>query len=560
VGEYAEKRRPSDGARELLLMSTAHNLVGEQGELLGGNTKDGGTENHKTMWRTSGLLYAQLFPDTAKISGYSTGEVESITKKMLKDYMQRILFTGNGEYDSQVYYPHSIEGFLNLYDFSPDEETRKMAKFILDYYFASYGLKVVDGTIAGAQKRGYLPNAEPNEMEQMQWGFFDATSRDMQDAVVTIQQATTTYRPNRVIWNIVRKELPLPFEARMSRPFYHMDKPFSFAESFYCSNSFALGNVQMTIVDNPNQQMVWSLVAEGTNGPLCFSGGHPLRGSTSGHSPYTQTLQSKGALILCTAPTKILEDFDTIIAPKYSQISRPNLWHLPEREQGNQFEIRNRQKYGVKPLHEVNAPEELTADEVVRYWKESKGSAASWFYFPKVLTPVWIDDAYFFEANNTYVALLPLSKDHFVVNPDEAELGKIEDRSCSRFFQKYALISFPGQYSGFVVEAAEKQDFGSLHDFAASVREKTKLRNSLQRKNSVNYTSLNGDTMELHYQPTGLRCRGLINGEEQDWDNYTNGAVYESPFLKIKNGLMKISDGSKGYEVDFTGSKPVWLQ
>jgi hypothetical protein len=233
---------------------------------------------------------------------------------------------------------------------------------------------------------------------------------------------------------------------------------------------------------------------------------------------------------------------------------------LPEREQGNQFEIRNRQKYGVKPLHEVNAPEELTADEVVRYWKESKGSAASWFYFPKVLTPVWIDDAYFFEANNTYVALLPLSKDHFVVNPDEAELGKIEDRSCSRFFQKYALISFPGQYSGFVVEAAEKQDFGSLHDFAASVREKTKLRNSLQRKNSVNYTSLNGDTMELHYQPTGLRCRGLINGEEQDWDNYTNGAVYESPFLKIKNGLMKISDGSKGYEVDFTGSKPVWLQ
>jgi hypothetical protein len=108
-------------------------------------------------------------------------------------------------------------------------------------------------------------------MEQMQWGFFDHTSRDMQHAEVTIQQATTSYRPNRIIWNIVRKNLQLPFEANMSRPFYHMDRPFAFAETFYCSKSFALGNVQMTIVDNPNQQMVWSLVAEGVEGPLCFS-------------------------------------------------------------------------------------------------------------------------------------------------------------------------------------------------------------------------------------------------------------------------------------------------
>jgi hypothetical protein len=174
---------------------------------------------------------------------------------MLRDYMKRILVTGNGEYDSQVYYPHSIEGFLNLYDFSPDEETRQLAKFILDYYFVTYGLKVIDGTIAGAQKRGYLTNASANEMEQMQWGFFDHTSRDMQHAEVTIQQATTSYRPNRIIWNIVRKNLQLPFEANMSRPFYHMDRPFAFAETFYCSKSFALGNVQMTIVDNPNQQM-----------------------------------------------------------------------------------------------------------------------------------------------------------------------------------------------------------------------------------------------------------------------------------------------------------------
>ena len=331
VSIYAGSRRPSDGNRELLPLSKAHTLIGEQGELLGGNTLDGGTENHKTMWRTSALLYSQLFPDTAKVSGVPVKEAEKLTKSMIRDYLKRVLRTGNGEYDSQVYYPHSIEAFLNLYDFSPDEETRQLAKLALDYYFVTYGLKVMDGTIAGAQKRGYLVGAMPNEMEQMQWGFFDGTSRNMEDAVVTIQQATTSYRPNKIIWNITKKDLKLPFEARMSRPFYHMDRAHAFAETFYCSESYAMGSVQMTIVDNPNQQMVWSLVAEGTNGPLCFSGGHPMRGSTSGHSPYTQILQSKGTLVLLTAPTEIMET-DTLLAPNYTKKSRPNLWHLPKSE------------------------------------------------------------------------------------------------------------------------------------------------------------------------------------------------------------------------------------
>lgn len=192
VANYKEAVRPSDGYRKNAPLSKAHDLVGEQGELLGGNARDGGTENHKTMWRTSALLYSQLFPDSTKISGYSKKETEDLTQKMLREYMKRILKTGNGEYDSQVYYPHSIEGFLNLYDFSPDKETREMAKFILDYYFVTYGLKVMDGTIAGAQKRGYLPGNQVSEMEIMQWGFFADTSRDMSKSISTIHQATTT--------------------------------------------------------------------------------------------------------------------------------------------------------------------------------------------------------------------------------------------------------------------------------------------------------------------------------------------------------------------------------
>ena len=558
VGRYSESRRPSDGDRQWLALSEPHNLIGEPGELLGGNPQDGGTENHKTMWRTSGLLYSQLFPDTARISGYPVEQAEQLTQEMIRDYLERLLLTGNGEYDSQVYYPHTIEAFLNLYDFSPDAETRQLAQFALDYYLATYGLKVIDGTIAGAQKRGYLASGEPNEMEIMQWGFFDHTSREMSDIVATIQQATTTYRPNKVIWDIVRKDIPLPFEAKMSRPFYHMDRAHAFAETFYCSHSFAMGNMHMTIVDNPNQQMIWSIVARGTNGPLCFSGGHPMRGSTSGHSPYTQTLHSKGTLMLLTASTKILANIDTLIAPNYAKTDRPNLWHLPQDEQGEAYEIRHRQKYARAPLTQMSYPKAETAAAYNTFWQESKGSACSWFYYPASLKPIHKDGIWFFQANQTYLAIIPLTSHSRVISPSQLTVEQL-DRQPARFFKDYHLLIFPGQFSGYIVETAERAEYKSLESFISAIRTKTSVDTSRLATNlNLSYTSLAGDNMNMTYRPDRLRCDAVINGDTQHWDSFTNGAIYESPYIKVKDGRMEINNGKIGYAVEFVNGKPVW--
>lgn len=560
VAEYTEGRRPSDGPdRELKPLANAHNLVGQPGYLLGGNPLDGGTENHKTMWRTSCLLYSQIFPDTAIISGYPVKEAEKLTKEMLRDYLKRLLITGNGEYDSQVYYPHSIEGFLNLYDFSPDEETRLLAKFALDYYFVTYGLKVIDGTIAGAQKRGYLAGYSSSEMETMLWAFFNNTSRNMNAESLTIQQATTTYRPNQVIWNIVNKKLETPFEAKMSRPFYHMDHPHAFAETFYCSDSYAMGNVQMTIVDNPNQQMVWSIVTKGDRMPFCFSGGQPMRGSNSGHSPYTQTLQSKGTLILLTAPTKVVSKADTLLAPTYSKAKRDNLWLLPESEQGRNYEIRNRMKYASKELHEVRKPQENSAEEIERFWNESKGSASSWFWYPKHLQPVEIDGRFYIKANQLFIAILPVGEETFVLAPSESI--KLSTNEAPKFFKDYSLIVFPGEISGYIVETGEKSAYLTLENFSKAVQQKTKTdRSKLESNLELVYHSLSGDDLKMNYQPSGLRCAATINGKKQDWDRFTKGAVYESPYLKISNGIMQVSDGNESYQVDFRGNSPVYQE
>jgi hypothetical protein len=560
VNNYSESRRPSDAGDEWLELSADHNLVGEPGELLGGNSIDGGTENHKIMWRTSALLYAQLFPDSAKISGYSPGEAELLTKAMLADYMKRILNVGNGEYDSPIYYPHSIEGFLNLYDFSPDEETRLLAKCLLDYYFATYGLKTIGGTIAGAQKRGYLAQEKPSEMEIMQWAYFNNTSRDMNNVHLQIQQTTTTYRPNKIICDITNKNIELPFEARMSRPFYHMDRPHAFAETFYCSQTYALGNIQMTIVDNPNQQMVWSIVAEGNEGPLCFSGGHPMRNSTSGHSPYTQTLQSKGTLMLLTAPTRILPGADTIIAPVHSKITRANLWYLPSVEQGSDFELKNRQKYGGKALKMVIPLQGHSADDYQNFWNDNQGASCSWFYYPAMLKPIQNDGVWLIEANEIFIAIVPLTETSENIAPPDNLVREMKG-SAANFFKDYHLLHFPGEISGYIVETGEKKDYKNLQNFYTSLSEKIEVdKKKLYEELKVTYQTLQGEELIMEYVSEKLRCKATINGISVHWDDLTKGAVYESPFIKVKDGKMEVSNGREGYIVEFKNNTPVWKE
>lgn len=554
ISDYSEARRPSDGSRQYAELPVPHNLVGESGHLLGGNPQNGGTENHKTMWRTSGLLYSQLFPDTNYISGYKAKQAESIIKEMIRDYLQRLLRTGNGEYDSQVYYPHSIEPFLNLYDFSPDEETRMLAKFALDYYLVSYGLKTIDGAIAGAQKRGYLPAGKPSEMETILWGFFRNVSSDMSGAIAPIHQVTTSYRPNKIIWDIVNKNLQLPFESKMARPFYHMDNPFSFAETYFNSDSYGLGSIQMTILDNPNQQMIWSLIAEGENGPLAFSGGHPMRRSTSGHSPYTQVLQSEGSLIVLTAPTKLLQNSDDFIQKEHGKRGKQIPGYDPEERTGIEREIENRQNHGKEKLQPFSPPESDTAEAYDAFWSNSRNMATSWFFFPSQLIPVMQNGHYLFEANNTFIAVIPLSKDMTLVAPEKHLVEQMAG-GARKFFDSYHVLAFHGDISGFVVETGEKHAYKTLEAFGNAVKEKTQTRH---RKLTVEHTNLQGKQMKMDYFAEGLRPLATIDGEWQDWDQYTNGAVYVSPYITIKDGVMHISNGTSSYAVDFTGNVPVY--
>jgi hypothetical protein len=283
-----------------------------------------------------------------------------------------------------------------------------------------------------------------------------------------------------------------------------------------------------------------------------------MRGSTSGHSPFTQTLQSKGTLMLMTAPTKIVQADTSAIAKTYRQTKRNNLWIMPKTEQPDDYELSHRQKYANKLLHKVAPPVELISEEIDRFWSESMGSASSWFFYPKELKPVLIQGNYYIEANDVFIAVIPMVKDHVIINPPDEMIKTMKIGAAKKFFDRYALITFFGEVSGFVVEVVEKSDYHSLEDFAQRIRNETRLDLSHFGDLKIAYTSIYGDELTMDYQPTGLRCKGSINGEIQDWDQLTHGAVYQSPYLNIKNGIMEVTDAEHGYTVDFTGDHPVW--
>jgi hypothetical protein len=486
----------------------AHDLVGEENEFFGGNVADGGTENHKTMWRTSGLLYSQLLGPDARVSSYTSAEAERITTKVLVRGWGDILKAGNGEWDSSSYYPCHVRGFMNLYDFSPKEPTRDMARFALDYYFATYGLKLLNGHFVGAQKRGFVSGFGLQSMDAMCWAYVPATA-PASDPILSIHQATTKYRPNRVIRNIMAKNVPLPFEAQMARPTYHLKQKNAFQETFYCDDGLALGSVAMTQEDNPTQQTVWSLGCRAGGGALIFGGGQPRYRSPEGHSRHTQVVQKRGAMVLMTAGE------DLRLAP-------------------------------------------ADASPAQR-WENAPTAAESWLFVPRgVKTAHEGPGLLILDAGEAWAIVHPIGRVLWLKDSPAPSTQPQKRGTLGAAMEQYSILVAAGQRSGYAIEAVLKKSHPDLAALLA--RTKDRMHVAAEGPFRVRYTSIAGDTVEAQHEPQGLRATASINGQAVDWSGWANGGVYDSPYVKVKDGRMTLSDGRETYWVEFVEGTPVWRQ
>ena len=505
VASYAETRLPSDGAREHQARGTVHDLVGEPGDcVLGGGQADGGTENHKTMWRTSGLLYARWFMPDGMVSGHPAPVAAARISERLDDFLARLLVTGNGEYDSTIYYLYAIIGYLNLFDFSPDPRDRQLAKLMLDYYLATYGLKLFAGLHAGPSKRGGNDGYACSATDLFLWMYAPQPGLPVGEVPVAgIHQATTAYRPNRVIHNLLTGNVPLPFAATIARPSYHMDRPNTFHEYYWRHADYALGSVVLEEEDNPGQQTVWSLTTRGTASNCVFGGGQPRFGGIMGYSAHDQTLQHQGTLMLLTGP-----------------------------RDGEAWEV---------------FPREMPADA---RWARRAVAAESWLYLPAgarlEITP-WGVAA---ETASAWVALHPLSSGWFFLD------GPAADPALAEILCKYRVLVVPGDLTGCVVEAAGRGDGGDFAAFIRAMGEPGRLDLSCwPTEGRLRYHTRDDHDMIAVYRHDRLYCAGWIDQSPVDWAHWANGLAYDSPHLRIGQGTMQLSDGREAYSVRHTGAE-----
>jgi hypothetical protein len=527
VATYSASNRPSDGYRKYDPLSTPHNLVGEPDELLGGNKKDGGTENHKIMWRSSAWVYAAHFPDTALISGWPVSEVKTLSERYFSDFYERLLKTGNGEYDSEIYYPHSIEGLLNLYDFAESESARVWSKAILDYLLATIAFKSYDGALAGAQKRGPSLMNSGGELNKMFHFWFGSPDLDP-DHPASLHQITSSYRPSKYIWDLFHKSFPLPFEVKVSRPSYHMDQANHAQEYFYGSKNFGLGSIYLTQLDNPNQQVQWSLVIKTAKGPKTLGGSQPFHRSPGGHSPYTQTAQHKNVIVVAAAATEVPGE-----ETKMSGNPRLNL--------------------AQKPLNFLAAPTSTGQIELEKWFAEAKQQEATWLFIPKGLGKIHeIKNKILIENSEAYLCISPFSSDHYWV---EAGADSNFPKGKAKVLADYKLLVVNGSFSGYCIEIVESDSYASFSEFKDSINANSRLEvDIITRK--VTHTSLALDTLHMEYQSTALRAKVKINGAVIGFDKWSPSGVYTSVPLKVGEGVFKGDVNGEIFSIRVNNNKP----
>jgi hypothetical protein len=477
----------------------------------------GGTENHGMMHRTSGYLWAERFQKGG--SGDPKTDDLAYFRKFLRDECKKLYTIGMGEWDSSTYVAFTVTGWLNVYDFAADPRMKQIARAALDWYAAAYALKQLRGVHAGPEARGFARHPGDAISDVLAWLWFGQApgypTPDLspKNGAVrySIAAALSTYRPDPITVRIARKEVPLPFSVRASKPaYYGYERGNEFQEVLFCDRGLFMG----TLYDpTPGDQIVGQIWPQTTQFKLAVDTGKDVAvfgmGNSfhrhfpvEGRSPADQFHQEKGAAVyICSVPAVKTER----PSPPYSLLAIPA---------------------GVAP-------------------------------------PTREGDWYVWEIGDAFVAARPLGEDTRWTDLTEwlARTNPQEKKPASEFAPDYRWLRTDGALCGWVVDTAVRnpKEYPNRAAFVRALKTRTRL--DLQRfasDRTVTYRSLRGDTLMLrHTGGLGGKPEAETNGKKLVWSDWP---VYDSPCvqLPLRSGVLTLSDGKERRVIDFSGDAPVW--
>jgi hypothetical protein len=545
-------------------------LLHEEGDHYNALTGEG-TENHVSMSRTSGYLFAQ---EAARIPRLAeeAGRWQELLGEWIRARAQRIYHYGTGEWDSNPYTAYNLIGWLNLHDFAGDPEIRAAARAVLDYHAANMALKMTQGILGGPESRGgtrYGPLSR-SATEYIAWIWFGPNELADREAffkpneyIQAVHAATSGYRPPAVLSDLFHKEIPTPALYHNTKPEYLLTRRAESHEVFHIGDSFTLGTAQVPHGGWMNTAygiINWKLVMMDRDGlPAVIMGNGGMKSMTHarGRNPFDQFLQHRSTVVQMT---RVPENAEAIQA----EVGR--IFEAWREDVRADFKERWGREHTFHGKHLSNNGR--GALENARF---------SNVFIPESATVAQSGAKTFLQYGGTYVALLPLSGSAPVY-----EERRITD-SASR-----------GKVSGFVIEVAEGDDYASLDAFMSAFTA-ARLEPDPDDPLAFRYRSPNGDSLWFRYADRGSWQEMIYDWgsgvteqqvgfnteawQQPDWPSgkdhgripilrvngepvrYSDSAILSGPFLKLENALLRISDpeGNR-YSVDYSEPVPRFAQ
>ena len=191
-----------------------------------------GTENHISMSRTSGYLFAQAVLESDDTALYPQARKQQVLMRdWILSWADRATRMGTGEWNSSIYGVYNLLGWLNLYDYAKDPEIHRAAASVVDYYTAEFALHFSYGVAGGSEMRGNGAGLTGHTASSYwcwywfgnrgYWPDFDRSGEYIQ----TIHAALSTYLPSAAIQDLAAKTAEYKGDYWGQKPDYTIEHP-----------------------------------------------------------------------------------------------------------------------------------------------------------------------------------------------------------------------------------------------------------------------------------------------------------------------------------------------
>lgn len=403
-------------------------------------------------------------------------------------------------------------GWLNLLDFSKDEQVARLAKRVIDKYVEEFAVHYSWGMLGGAEMRGkgiLEMNNEATSYFCRLW--FDVPGATYMDtirgssAIQSIHPILSSYRPSDKLIQISHKEiLTAPLYIEDTRPSYLYEDVDFVRRSFYADRDFTLGSYTSNYggyTGGCSQIVPWKLlIRNGNDSPFRISGNGVYNNdySAKGACPYTQLAQYRNVLFVMTSVPRNVDELERSVD------STVVLW--------GQFWKRD---------YDIRFPGNKKANVVTRIDRQKRNLDNKCFInLPQTEVISFKDNLLIEKFDSVYVVVTFLHSPQQVVQAEGNNRIVLEDSAGY------------GQLSGYVVEVVpERLVTGSF--FKEYLKSNKLSANALK----LNYETVDGLKINAEFNPEGTFIEPLF-----DWGY---GAVSKHSLLSSPPMLQPV--WNKGY-------------